>query len=195
MFYLKFVKRIVLPTDVIRFGVERNRDKTAVVDGERSITYGELYERIKKLINSLAGLKITKDDKLAILIHNCQEYYEIRAATYLTGIILVPIIWNSDPKIIISTLNVCEVKCFIYHPDILGEKIKDIIAAVKVKYFVPITKSREKGSYEDLISQGASVNPQEVIRPKEAVTDLFAFMVKVVGLVDPVRSPDQPLNV
>ena len=43
------------PVSFLRRSVESFRDKTAVIDGERRITYGELHERCVRLASALAA--------------------------------------------------------------------------------------------------------------------------------------------
>lgn len=151
--YLRRIKGLSLPRDLIRYAVKRNHNKIAVVDGKREISYDKLFERAKRLANGLLKLGLNKGDKLAILIYNCQEYFELRIATYLTGIVLVPLSWDLDLEDIIFILDDCEVKTFIYHPQILADKIEGIKENTQVRDFIPILKIKESGSYEDLVSQ------------------------------------------
>lgn len=154
-FYFKKIRKMSLPRDVIRFAVEKNYHKIAAVDRGREISYGKLYERAKKLANALSALKINKGDKLAVLIYNCQEYFEIRIAAYITGIVLVPLIWDLDLETAIFILNDCRVKALIYHPGILGKDIEIIKERTGINNFIPISSEKEKGSYEQLLAGGS----------------------------------------
>jgi len=137
-FYLQKIIGLALPKDVIKYSVNRHREKIAVIDQGRQITYGELYKRAMKLANTLIGLGLNKGDKLGVLLYNCQEYFEIRIAAYFTGIVLVPVIWDMELESIILILNSCEVKCLIYHSDILGDNLDEVKQKTGVKDYIAV---------------------------------------------------------
>ncbi len=152
-FYLQKIMGLALPKDVIKYSVNKNRDKIAVIGQERQITYGELYNRAMKLANALTGLGLNKGDKLGVVLYNCQEYFEIRIASYFTGIVLVPIIWDMALEDVIFILNDCGVKCLIYHLEILGDALEKIKQKTAVKKYII-------APYDDLLSGANSVEPK-----------------------------------
>jgi acyl-CoA synthetase (AMP-forming)/AMP-acid ligase II len=143
-FYLQKIRGLILPRDIINYSVNKHHEKIAVIDQERQITYGELYKRSMKLANAIMGLGLNKDDKLGVLLYNCQEYFEIRIAAYFTGIVLVPIIWDMALEDVIFILNDCDVKCLIYHSEILGDNLEKVKQKTAVKNYVP-------APYDDLL--------------------------------------------
>lgn len=166
-FYLQKIRRLILPRDLIQYAAKKHAAKIAAVDGEREITYGRLYERAKKFANTLIGLGIYKDGKLAVLLYNCQEYFEIRIAAYLTGIVLVPIIWDMEPKDIISILNGCDVKALIYDPEISMD-ISTIKEKTHVKHFIEIV------SYEELLQKSIPIDPKVKISADDLASINFS---------------------
>ncbi|MDX9818821.1 MAG: AMP-binding protein, partial [Desulfococcus multivorans] len=56
--------------DMIRRSCYHYPDKTAVVFGEKSMTYRELEEASNRVANGLADLGVKKYDRVAILAHN-----------------------------------------------------------------------------------------------------------------------------
>ncbi|MCQ9207687.1 MAG: acyl--CoA ligase [Omnitrophica bacterium] len=167
--YLRKIKGLNLPRDLIKYAVKRNSCKTAVVDGGRELTYKELYERANKLANALLGMGIGKGDKLALLIYNCREYFEVRIATYLTGIVLVPIVWDMAPEDIIFILNDCEIKALAYHPEILGGNIERVKRETRVKEFIEIGIE-----YEKLLSKNAPIEPKIKIKEDDLASINFS---------------------
>src|SRR3989344_2726004 len=120
-FYLKKIKKISLPRDIIRQAVKRNKNKIAVVEKDKSFTYKEIYERGKKLADSLKKLGFEKGDAVALIMYNCREYFEIRIAAYLSGIILAPLVPDTSLQDIIFILNDCKAKAVIYHEDLFSQ--------------------------------------------------------------------------
>ncbi|MFH1771819.1 MAG: class I adenylate-forming enzyme family protein [Candidatus Omnitrophota bacterium] len=173
-FYLQEIKRLKLPRDLIMCAVKRNGDKIAVIDREREINYRELYARSKKLANSLKNLGIKKGDKLAVLLYNCREYFEIRIAAYLTGIILVPIVWDLNLDNIKFILNNCHAKALIYHPEILGSNISHLKQETKVEYFIPVSPKQSDDCYETLVSKGKTSDPEAVLNRDDLASINFS---------------------
>lgn len=64
---------------------------TAVVDGERRMTYAELYDRSCRLAAYLRGRGLRQGDRLALLSGNRLEYPEVATAAAMAGIVLVPL--------------------------------------------------------------------------------------------------------
>lgn len=57
-------------------------DATAVVHGERRLTYQEVEQRAARLSAALGGLGLGRDSKAGILAHNCPEYLEVSYAVF-----------------------------------------------------------------------------------------------------------------
>jgi long-chain acyl-CoA synthetase len=66
-------------------------DHTAVVFGDERLTYLELSHRVNRLSNALLGAGLAKGDKVATLLPNSLELFEIYWAAAATGIVVVPL--------------------------------------------------------------------------------------------------------
>jgi len=62
-------------------------DQEAVVYQDRRITYRQLVERGHRLASSLQRLGMRRQDRVAILAMNCNEYFDVFAACQLSGFI------------------------------------------------------------------------------------------------------------
>ena len=67
------------------------RDRTAVSCGEVELTYGETWERVRRLIGGLRGLGLKEGDRVAIVGRNCHRYLEIYQGVPAAGLLLVPL--------------------------------------------------------------------------------------------------------
>lgn len=65
--------------------------RTAVIDGERSLTYEELNDRSNRLANRLLASDLRRGDRVAILLGNRLEYPELAAGVAKAGMITVPL--------------------------------------------------------------------------------------------------------
>ncbi|MDD5069896.1 MAG: class I adenylate-forming enzyme family protein [Candidatus Omnitrophica bacterium] len=155
--YLRYFKGLFLPRDIIRAAVKRNSHRIAVVDGGRSISYSDLYFRANRLAVSLLAIGVSKGEKLAVILDNCQEFFEIRIACYLTGIVLVPVLTDLPVEDYVFILNDCCVKALIYHPELLNDKIKELKSSTKVDKYLAVTED-QTSEYETFLSKGADLD-------------------------------------
>lgn len=73
---------------------------TAVVDGPRRVTYGQLESRSSRLAQALLGRGHRPGDRIAVLLDNRLEYCEIAAGIAKAGMVMVPL----NPRL--STLEI-----------------------------------------------------------------------------------------
>ena len=93
------------PVSFLRRAVSSFRDKTAVIDGERRFTYGELYERCVRLAAALADRGVGRLDTVAILASNVPEMIEAHFAVPMLGAVLNPLNTRLDAATIAFSLN------------------------------------------------------------------------------------------
>jgi acyl-CoA synthetase (AMP-forming)/AMP-acid ligase II len=166
LFYLKNIKRVYLPKDLIKEAVKRNTNKIAVAEKGKNFTYQEIYERGKRLANSLEKVSLKKGDKVALFMYNCREYFEIRVAAYLSGIVLCPLVPDTLLEDVIFILNDCDVKAFIYHEDLFDFKIKE---NTKNKLFISLEKD-----YDLLVVRGELKELEAVLKSNDIASINFS---------------------
>ncbi|MBT4166165.1 acyl--CoA ligase [archaeon] len=152
--YLKKIRGLSLPRDLIDYAVKINYNKVVVSNEGEKMTYGEIYKNSLKLVNSFLKIGIKKGDKVGVMIYNCKEYFEIKIASYMLGIVLVPIMSDLNTEDIVFILKNSNVKVFVYDSDILRTKIKRIKKETFVEKFVFVTKLKKKDSYDSFLSKG-----------------------------------------
>src|SRR5262249_635593 len=67
------------------------RDRTAVIDGERSFTYAEFAARAHRLAGALLGLGVQPGDRVAALCVNSHVMLELHNGVPLAGAVLGPL--------------------------------------------------------------------------------------------------------
>ncbi len=93
------------PVSFLRRAVNSFRDKTAVIDGERHYTYGELYERCVRLASALASRGVGRLDTVAVLASNVPEMIDAHFAVPMLGAVLNPLNTRLDAATIAFSLN------------------------------------------------------------------------------------------
>ena len=131
------------------------RDRTAVVDGERSFTYAEFADRAHRLAGALLGLGVRPGGRVAALCVNSHIMLELHNGVPLAGAVLVPlnirlsrdeltyILRHSGAQVLVATAGLADVAA-------------DIAAAAGAR---PVIAGGEPDEYEALL---ASARPAAV---------------------------------
>lgn len=93
------------PVSFLRRAVSSFRDKIAVIDGERRLSYADLYERCVRLAAALADRGVGRLDTVAILASNVPEMIEAHFAVPMLGAVLNPLNTRLDAATIAFSLN------------------------------------------------------------------------------------------
>jgi fatty-acyl-CoA synthase len=76
----------------------RDPRKTAVLCGEQSVSYGQLYRRALGCARWLQALGLGKGDRLAVLLGNGLEFLELYLAAAGLGVVFVPLNFRCAPE-------------------------------------------------------------------------------------------------
>ncbi|MED4779684.1 long-chain-fatty-acid--CoA ligase [Brevibacillus choshinensis] len=77
--------------DIVKRSAARFPQKTALVEGDRRITYRECNQMVNKVARGLLSLGLEKGDRLAILLSNSIEFVLTYFACAKAGVTVVPI--------------------------------------------------------------------------------------------------------
>jgi len=108
-------------------------DVIAIIDGQRSITYAQLYERACRLANLLLAANLESGSAVAVLLGNRLEYSEVAAGCALAGLPIVPINPRQTADENAYILEHSEAKALIYDNALasaLPQKLPDLIWAI-----------------------------------------------------------------
>jgi long-chain acyl-CoA synthetase len=159
----------------LRLNAVKYPQKTAIVDGERSITYLQLNERANRLANVLAELGISKGDKVGILMYNCIEFIEAVFGVSRAGAVSVLMNYRSVGRELEYLINNSDTSILI-----LGEEFGDVIKSVLPNcnllteegcIVVGKKSSGQMRHYEDLL-RGSFTREPEV-----AITETDPFVI------------------
>lgn len=94
---------------------------TAVVDGERALTYAALDERARRVGNTLLAAGLAAGDRVAVVLGNRLEYPEIAAGIARVGMQMVPV----NPR-----LTAPEVTYIVGHSEARAAIVDDTLAGI-----------------------------------------------------------------
>lgn len=72
-------------------------DQEILVFGERRLTYGQLWEAIRRLGNALRALGVRRGDRVGVLQTNSEQYVTAYYATAAIGAVFVPLNYRAKP--------------------------------------------------------------------------------------------------
>ncbi|MFC1917129.1 class I adenylate-forming enzyme family protein [Chloroflexota bacterium] len=138
--------------------------KTAIVCGDRKLTFSEVDSRANRLANALANLGLKPGARVATVMQNCLEYVETNFGLIKGGfpqITLNPRLTTED---LLFQLNDSEAEALIFqdHYAELINPIKDKL--ITVRHFVCLG-SKEAGTldYDTFIDGASSAEPEFVL--------------------------------
>ena len=84
--------------DAMRRSAEWNRDRLAIVSGDRKLTFSEAWKRGIKLANGLLSLGLKPQDRIAVLEDNCIEAADFFLAAAIGNFARVPLYKRNAPE-------------------------------------------------------------------------------------------------
>lgn len=103
--------------DLLSRGVARWPDRTCVVEGERSLTFGDVDARADQLAQAFSTHGLEPGDRVALLALSELEYLEIQVAAQRAGVVFVPLNYRLSYRELASIVNDCEPRLLIHGPD------------------------------------------------------------------------------
>lgn len=146
--------------DVPRKGLALYRDRVAMVFEGKSITYGEMDNRVNGLANALINLGLKKGARVTILAENTYKYMEVYFGASKAGISVTPLNFRLSDGELTYIINDCEATLLLvgdgYEERALGLK-KDLKS---IKTWISLDK-RIDGYlfYENLVKDASDTDP------------------------------------
>ena len=139
------------------------RDNTAIIHGERRITYGEMYTRCRRFADALTRAGIKQGDTVAILAANTPALLEAHYAVPMIGAVLNPINVRLDARAIAFCLDHGEAKLFLCDREFHSTITPALDLAAHRPTVIDIADTATAGApgfdgteYEDFIAEGAA---------------------------------------
>ena len=130
--------------------------RTAVIDGDRRLTYADLYARCRRLAAGLAARGIGPLDTVAILAPNVPEMIEAHFAVPMLGAVLNPLNTRLDAATIAFSLRHGGARALLVEAEYAGLAARALADLAEPILVVAIGDSGIDGalSYGDLLAEG-----------------------------------------
>ena len=147
------------------------------IDSFRSeMTWGEFDAKANRLANFLLTRRITKGQRVGILLMNCLEWLPIYFGILKSGAMAVPLNFRYTPEEIRYCLDLADVDALLFGPEFIGriEAICDQLPKVKTLLYVGEDCPSFAESYNNLVSYCSSRAPQIPLTDDELAAIYFS---------------------
>jgi fatty-acyl-CoA synthase len=139
-------------------------DQEIVYRGQLRLTYRDLFDRIGRVANTLAGLGVEPGQTVAVMDWDSHRYLECFFAVPMMGAVLQTVNVRLSPEQILYTLNHARADIVVVNAEFLPvlESIKDQLETVKQFVLIndesvqPVTSVSFAGEYEALLAQASA---------------------------------------
>ena len=162
----------------------RSGERLAICDleTEQKLTYRQLNDRSARLATYLHTLGVERDKRVALLLPNCVEFFEIQFACAKLGAICVPINWRLAVRELQHILDDCDPSILIYH-----QMFEEQIVAIK-KHGLEMLELKDFGLASDYTyAVDTPVEIQLQNHPKMEDTWLLLYTSGTTGLPKGVK--------
>lgn len=88
-------------------------DKVAIIDGQKSLTYAELFRKVNQIARYFSELKLESGARIGIYSHKSSEQIVAILAMLSTEYVFVPISRLLKPEQVEHIVKDCDIKCII----------------------------------------------------------------------------------
>lgn len=151
--------------ELLALQVRRQPNALAIQDGERTLSYEQLDQRVNRLAGVLEGLGVRHGDRVAMLSENRAEYIELTLACAKLGGILCALNWRLAEAELKHCLELVEPALTVVSP-----RFADALAAIHRGAASPIMLGDD---YERRLRQASAREPRVVIDPEDGLLILY----------------------
>lgn len=161
---------------IVRVHGSGRPDSTALVQDDRTQTWGELFERSSRVAQALAELGVGATDRVAFLDKNGIEHFEVFFGAAMLNAVCVDVNWRLAAPEVQFIVDDADAKVLVVGPDFVP--ILDQIAEslLKVEKFVVIGEHAGYESYDVWVARHDAVDPGA-----EGAADDIAFQLYSSG--------------
>jgi long-chain acyl-CoA synthetase len=162
--------------DILRVHAAGRPDETALILGERRLTWAELYDRAGRVASGLAEAGVGDQERVAFLDKNGFEHFELFYGAALLNAVCVDVNWRLAPPEVEFIVNDAEAKVFV-----VGQEFVPVLDAI-ADQLASVTTILVIGGHEKYQDFGEWIDQHEVNDPNIATTgDDVAFQLYSSG--------------
>ena len=146
---------------IIKRNAKVHGNKVAFILGEEKVTHRQYLATVDRLAAGLSSSGIQKGDRIAVLAHNCLEYFYLYGAAAKIGSIVVPANWRLQPEELEFVISDALPKALFVSQEFqsLAESLTPKLKTVKQLYIIGLSDGRFKPFSELLKTDGSFQEP------------------------------------
>src|SRR5688572_16225649 len=151
--------------DILRDNAYKLPNETAIVHGERRITFGEQFARSQRLASALHRAGLRRQERIAVLSKNSERYLEIYGAAELAGYVVGTVNFRLAAPEIAYIVADCAPKALFFEAE-YADSIASLRASLpSVKHYVCIGTGADRAAeYETFLASGSAEGAPERAR-------------------------------
>lgn len=149
----------MLVGDIPRRNAYRYPNKTAVVCGERRLTWAQVNERTNRLANALLKVGLQKGERVGVYLSNVLEYVEIIYACAKAGLVIVPVNFRFTSREVAYHLKDSGARC-VFTERALVPRVKEVLVDTPVEFLIGIGEAHSCPlDYDTLLLESSPEEP------------------------------------
>ncbi len=160
--------------DLLRHQKVLRRNAVAMTYAGKDFTYAEMVERVNRAANAFRALGIRKEDRVALLSQNCNQYFEIYFANGKVGSVTTPLNYRLAAPEIEFIINNSEAVALIVSDDFVPmiAQIKHLLPTVR--HYICIGGHHQGYvEYEELIAGSSPAEPPEAVTEDDLLWQMY----------------------
>src|SRR5260221_5170830 len=149
--------------DIVRLNGRKTPSRVAMVSGDRTITFGELRDRMFRVANAMLGIA-APGDRVAILAENLPEYVEMYYGVPSAGMALTFLNYRLHPKERAWIINNAEASVLVVQPKYL-DQLQPLLSTLPTLQTIVVIGDPvgDYPTYADLVGSAPAAEPDLVV--------------------------------
>jgi long-chain acyl-CoA synthetase len=149
---------ITTVADILRTHAADRPDETCLVEGPRTRTWAELFDRSTRVAQAMQAAGVGVQDRVAFLDKNCIEHFEVFYGAALLNAVCVDVNWRLAPPEVAYILNDAQAKVLV-----VGQELAPVLDAIADELttatVVVVGGHPRFESYEDWVARQPAEDP------------------------------------
>jgi long-chain acyl-CoA synthetase len=160
--------------EILRTHAADSPDRTALVLGEREMSWGELLERASRVAAGLAAAGVGPQDRIAFLDKNGIEHFEVFYGAALANAVCVDVNWRLAAPEVEFIVNDAAAKVLVVGPDFVPilDAIADALTSVGT--ILVIGGHEKHQDYDEWVAAHPPADPHAPIGPDDVAFQLYS---------------------
>jgi len=163
------MKQVTNLKQMLEAAAETYAGKTAVVCGERRVSYAEIDEAANRVANAFVSMGVKKGDRIAMLMANSPEFVNIYFAIIKAGGIPVPLDVRYKVDELASVFGSCQPRVLVAESDLLEPLVPALSRFEYIEHVIELG-ARYEGrfpGYGEIMAKGSAERTEVELKPDD----------------------------